>query len=58
MTNIKNKAVLCENCKHGFNSYLLDNKCPFCPYLHLHTGNSCEKFIKITETEETNNGRI
>lgn len=49
---------LCPKCKMGEDSYLLDNKCPFCPYLHLHTGNSCAKFIEITETEGKNNGRI
>lgn len=49
---------LCPKCKRSEDSYLLDNKCIFCSYLHLHTGDSCTKFIKSTETEETNNGRI
>lgn len=50
-----NSENLCPKCKRSKDCYLLDNRCVFCSYLHLHTGDKCEKFI---ETEETNNGRI
>lgn len=46
---------LCPKCKRSEDSYLIDNKCVFCSYLHLHTGDKCKKFI---ETEGTNNGRV
>ena len=41
---------LCPKCKVGMDSYILDNKSPFCPYLHLHTGDSCAKFVKMNES--------
>lgn len=28
---------LCPKCKVGMDSYILDNKSPFCPYLHAKT---------------------
>lgn len=37
---------LCENCKKGYDSYLLNGKNPFCKYRHLHNGQSCTKFEK------------
>lgn len=50
---------LCPNCKKSADSYLLENRNPFCSHLHLHTGKSCIKFIKaeITETEVKTYGK-
>lgn len=42
----KYSTHLCPKCKISENSYLLDNKNPFCKYLRLHTGKSCPKFKK------------
>lgn len=38
---------LCPNCKTGAESYLLDNKSPMCPYLGMHTGKACAKYIPM-----------
>ena len=45
---------LCPNCKTGRDSYLLDGKAPFCPYINLHKGTSCSRFVllKNNETED------
>ena len=43
---------------NGMDSYILDNKSPFCPYLHLHTGDSCAKFVKMNESEVNANDRV
>lgn len=55
----KYSPQLCPNCKKSADSYLLDNKNPFCSHLHLHTGTSSIKFIKaeITETEVNTYGK-
>ena len=47
----KNKVQLCPNCKTGADSYILDDKSPVCPYMHLHNGESCAKFKKMQETK-------
>ena len=49
---------LCPKCKVGMDSYILDNKSPFCPYLHLHTGDSCAKFVEMNESEANANDRV
>ena len=49
---------LCPICKVGMDSYILDNKSPFCPYLHLHTGDSCAKFVEMNESEVNANDRV
>ncbi len=55
----KYSPQLCPNCVKSADSYLFENKNPFCSHLHLHTGASCIKFIKAvnTETEVKNNGK-
>lgn len=48
---IQNNPQLCPNCKTGYDSYLLDNRSPFCPYLQYHNGESCKRFIPINVPE-------
>ena len=43
----KDTEQLCPNCKTGQDTYLLDNKNPFCPYLHFHNGASCKMYKSI-----------
>lgn len=43
----KNSELLCPVCKTGEDMYLLDNRSPFCPYLHCHTGDSCSMFVAM-----------
>ena len=48
------KEQLCPHCKTGKDSYLLDNRNPFCPYLGYHTGTSCSKFVRMNEERVVN----
>ena len=50
-TNIK----ICENCKYVYDSFLVDNKNPFCRFKERHHGTSCGAFKKYTNTEVKNN---
>lgn len=43
----KNSEQLCPKCQTGKDSYLLDNKSPFCHYIHLHNGTTCSMFKPI-----------
>lgn len=43
----KNNSQLCPNCKTGYDSYLLDNRSSFCPYLRYHDGTECRMFVAI-----------
>lgn len=42
---------LCPTCKTGKDSYLLDERNPFCPYLHFHNGTSCKMYQKINKSQ-------
>ena len=35
---------LCPTCLTGQDTYLLDDKAPFCPYLECHNGKTCAKY--------------
>lgn len=48
----KNSKQLCPNCKTGRDSYLLDNRSPFCPYIRFHNGSECVKFRPIGKQKE------
>lgn len=41
------KEQLCPNCKTGLESLLLDSKSPMCPYIGIHKGNMCTKFVPL-----------
>ena len=47
---------LCPTCETGKNSYILDGRNPFCPYLNLHDGTNCKMYQKMnkshTDTDE------
>ena len=47
MNDNKEKLQICTNCKTGRDSFLLDNKNPFCPHLEFHNGISCGKFVPM-----------
>lgn len=38
---------LCPTCQTGRDTYILDNKNPFCPYLHFHDGTNCKMYKKL-----------
>ena len=42
---------LCPNCKTGRDSYLLDGKEPFCPYIYLNNGSDCTMYKNLEVTE-------
>lgn len=43
----KNNEQLCPTCKTGQDTYLLDSRNPFCPYIHCHNGTSCTMYKPI-----------
>ena len=43
----KDNEFLCPNCERGKESYILDSRSPFCPYIKCHTGSECAMFKKI-----------
>ncbi len=48
----KNTPQLCPKCKTGQDTYLLDNRSPFCPYLPCHNGKSCSMFVPLDDKEQ------
>lgn len=38
------KTQLCPDCKTGQDTYLLDIRSPFCPYISYHDGVNCFMF--------------
>ena len=48
----KNNEQLCPKCQTGYDTYLLDNKNPFCPYIHCHNGTSCAMFKPLKENTD------
>ena len=48
----KNNEQLCPKCQTGYDTYLLDNKNPFCPYIHCHNGTSCTMFKPLKENTD------
>ncbi len=45
--NTKNLKQLCSVCKMGQDTYLLDSRNPFCPYLHCHNGETCSAYVPL-----------
>lgn len=52
-SNALNKDIkqLCPICKTGRDTYLLDERSPFCPYLICHSGTACAMFVLIVKKE-------
>ena len=48
----KNNEQLCPKCQTGYDTYLLDNKNPFCPYIHCHNGTRCTMFKPLKENTD------
>ena len=48
----RENTQLCPNCQKGYDTYLLDERSPFCPYLYLHDGHSCAMFQAIEKEED------
>ncbi len=49
----ENTGQLCPTCKTGQDTYLLDNKNPFCPYLHCHNGTDCTMYKPIEKLNKS-----
>ncbi len=45
------KTMLCPNCRTGADSYRIDSRSPFCPYLSLHTGQACARFEPMEKSQ-------
>ena len=43
----ENKKQLCPNCKTGADALKLDPHEPMCPYMELHNGQTCTKYVPI-----------
>lgn len=43
----KDTGQLCPTCQTGQDTYLIDNKNPFCPYLNHHNGTDCKMYKPI-----------
>ena len=50
----KDTGQLCPTCQTGQDTYLLDSKNPFCPYLHCHNGTSCTMYKPIMSEPSQN----
>lgn len=40
----KDVELLCPKCQRGKESYILDSRSPFCPYIKCHSGTDCPMF--------------
>lgn len=41
------KTQLCPNCNTGQDTYLLDRRSLFCPYIACHKGTTCSMFVSL-----------
>ena len=41
------KKQLCPNCKTGADALKLDPHEPMCPYMELHNGQTCTKYVPV-----------
>ena len=46
-----NSELLCPKCQRGKESYMLDNRSPFCPYINCHSGNECAMFKELDNSD-------
>ena len=53
----KENNQLCPNCKTGQDTYLLDSKNPFCPYIQCHKGNTCSMYVPLKQNTEQDTER-
>ena len=52
---MKKQESLCPNCKKGYETYLLDNRNPFCPYIGSYKNGKCGWFIPMEKTVHEKN---
>lgn len=50
----KDIELLCPKCQRGKESYILDNRNPFCPYIKCNTGSECAMFKEISKCKNYN----
>ena len=48
----KGNKELCPKCETGRDTYLLDSKASFCPYLSMHNGSTCAKFRPMKKSSD------
>ena len=53
----ENSRQLCPTCKVGQDTYLLDNRNPFCPYLHCHNGKTCSAYVPLEKLNKAKRER-
>jgi len=51
MKNIEKAEQLCPNCKTGLDTYLIDKRSPFCPYISFHNGKTCTKYVPLEKSD-------
>lgn len=49
--------MICPNCRTGEESYKLDSRSPFCPYIQLYKSGACAKYDPIDKIEATGGGQ-
>ncbi|MBO5007953.1 MAG: hypothetical protein J6D26_03895 [Clostridia bacterium] len=47
-----NKQHLCNTCQTGKESYLLDSRSPFCPYLEFYQDNKCPMYKAVSKKQK------
>ena len=57
MKTVTTNTKLCEKCKNGFDSFLIENINPFCRYKSCHNGKACSHFKEHKETEVLTYGK-
>ena len=56
MKTLTTNEKLCELCRHGFDSFLIENLNPFCRYKSCHNGKACSQFKEYKKTEDLTYG--
>ena len=56
MKTLTTHSKLCELCRHGYDSFLIENINPFCRYKSCHNGKTCSQFKEYKETEDLTYG--
>ena len=49
MKTLTTNTKLCEKCKNGYDSFLIENINPFCRYKSCHNGKACSHFKEHKE---------
>lgn len=49
------QGQICSSCETGKQTYMLDPREPFCPYLHLNNGIACNMYEPLKKEEQVKN---